>query len=479
MNTAQRIAKNSLVPIAAQLVNKVADAAFAIYVLRVLGSEGAGRYAFAVVTWLYIKTLSDCGLGVLATREIARRPETAGRWLGGGTTLRLLALLGLLPVVAALLAGYAAADRLAADTALAVALLVASIAPGALSDAATAVFNGRERMEVPALVTVLSTALKIAIAGLALLAGGGVVGLAGAALVVNTVTAGVLWALARPYAPRVRWWPGAATARRWLAVAWPLLLNGLLVNLFFRVDTYVIQAARGDEALGLYDAAYKFVNLTLIVPPYLTLALFPQLARQAEREPAALRRTLRRAIGYLLLLALPAAVATTMLADWLIWLLAGPAFLPGAAAALRVLIWFLPFSYVNGLVQYGLIALDRQRAITAIFAGTVVFNLLANLALVPAVGLLGAAAVTVASEVVLLAPLLALTRRALGPLGLAGVIWRPLAAAAVMAAVIALTAGLGAWPATLLGGLAYLAALLALGAWGEEERRLARALLGR
>jgi O-antigen/teichoic acid export membrane protein len=265
----------------------------------------------------------------------------------------------------------------------------------------------------------------------------------------------------------------------WLVTAWPLLLNNLLLSLFFRLDIYIIQSARGEVELGLYGAAYKFINLTLIVPPYLTLALFPRLARQAERDPLALRATLRQASGYLLMLALPAAVATTALADSFIWLLAGSAFLPGAADALRLLIWFMPFSYVNGLIQYGLIALDRQRTLTLAFAVTVAFNLVANLALVPRLGYLAAGAITVASEVVLMIPLVLATRAALGPLGLASVAWRPLVATAAMAGVVLLAGGLGSWPAVLLGGLVYLIALLACGAWGAEERRLARALLGR
>jgi O-antigen/teichoic acid export membrane protein len=479
VNSVQRIAKNSLVPMAAQLANKLADVIFTAYVLRVLGETGNGRYAFAVVTWLLIKTISDFGLGVLATREVALRPDLAGLWLGAGTTLRLMVLVGLLPAVVALLAGYLTIGGLAGETALAVILLVISIAPGAAGDAATAVFNARERMEMPALVTVLSTGLKIVLAGLALAAGGGVIGLAAVSLVVNTVSGLVLWRLVRPLAPEVRWWPGGTQARQWLVVAWPLLLNSLLINLFFRLDAYILQSSRGEGELGLYDAAYKFINFTLIVPPYLTLALFPSLARQAKHDPAALRRTLRLAIGYLVMLALPVAVATTALADWLIWLLAGPAFLPGSATALRVLIWFLPFSYVNGIVQYALIALDRQRAITSAFAAVVIFNLAANLMLVPTYGYVGAAAVTVASEIVLLGPLLYVTRLGLGRLALGAAVWRPLAAGAVMIATAVLAGGLGPWLAVIMGGAAYLATLVALGAWGADERRLVRALFSR
>ena len=76
-------------------------------------ADAQGRYAFAVVTWLLIKTISDLGLGVLATREVARRPALAGLWLGAGTTLRLAALAGLLPAVVALLTIYLAVGGLA------------------------------------------------------------------------------------------------------------------------------------------------------------------------------------------------------------------------------------------------------------------------------------------------------------------------------------------------------------------------------
>ena len=187
MNSVQRFARNSLIPIVAQLVNKLADLAFALLAYRLLGPQGTGDYEFAIITWLYVKTISDFGLGVLATREVARDPAAAGRWLGAGTTLRLLTLLALLPLVAGVLAGYAAAGRLPAESLLAVLLLVASIVPAAPADAATAIFNARERMVTPALLTVLSTLLKVAIGAAALLAGAGIVGLAATAVVVNAV----------------------------------------------------------------------------------------------------------------------------------------------------------------------------------------------------------------------------------------------------------------------------------------------------
>jgi O-antigen/teichoic acid export membrane protein len=99
------------------------------------------------------------------------------------------------------------------------------------------------------------------------------------------------------------------------------------------------------------------------------------------------------------------------MADDLIWVLGGTAYLPDAATALRVLIWYLPLSYTTGVVQYALIAIARQQAITwACLVGTIV-NIGGNLLLIPVYGALAAAAMTIVTEIALLATLWPTLRR--------------------------------------------------------------------
>jgi O-antigen/teichoic acid export membrane protein len=120
---------------------------------------------------------------------------------------------------------------------------------------------------------------------------------------------------------------------------------------------------------------------------------------------------LARAIGVLQLLAWVGVVVVTVMADDLIWVLGGTAYLPDAATALRVLIWYLPLSYTTGVVQYALIAIARQQAITwAFLVGTIV-NIGGNLLLIPVYGALAAAAMTVVTEIALLATLWPTLRR--------------------------------------------------------------------
>jgi O-antigen/teichoic acid export membrane protein len=226
--------------------------------------------------------------------------------------------------------------------------------------------------------------------------------------------------------------------------------------------------------------------MTTIVPAYFVAALFPVLARYAVTDRAALGRAYRHALALLQMIAWPVAVAATVLARELILLLGGQEFLPGAAWALAILIWFLPLSYANGVTQYVIIALRRQRQITLAFGIAAAFNLVANLLLTPHWSYLAAAALTVATEVVILLPFLRILRAEQVALSLPALAWRPAAAALLMgAAMLAIgslggdTAWLRATLAVLIGAPVYIAALWLLGAFGAEERALVRRALGR
>src|SRR5262249_33539193 len=151
-------------------------------------------------------------------------------------------------------------------------------------------------------------------------------------------------------------------------------------------------------------------------------------------------------------------------AEPIILVIAGPGYLPWSAWALQVLIWYLPISFVNGLLQYVLIAVNRQRTLSVAFAIGVVFNVVANFALIPTYGYLAAAVVTVVSEIVLLIPFLVVTLREVGSLSVAGVAWRPALAAVIMGVPVWLLSTWNIPLAILAGAVVYGTALLALGA---------------
>ena len=479
LSTAQRVFRNSAFPMAASLLNKAADLGFAVVMFRLLGAEGVGAYTFAGVLTTYFDIVVGWGLATLITRDVAQNPSIAGRYLGNATALRMMLWLGAAGVTALLTGPLAGPMGIEPPLALAIWLLVLGLVPSLLSGVVSALFMAHERMDLPAGVTVFSTISKVVLGLVALLLGWGYVGLAAVSIVTNVATLillavlyGVLFGLPRPSVdPRFVW--------LLLGTSFPLMVNGLLNQLFFKIDVLLLKPLAGDLALGWYSTAYKLIDGLQVIPASFVLALFPLLARYAQQDRRQLAHASETGLKVLLALAFPIAVGTTLLADAIILVLAGPGYLPESAWALRILIWYLPISFVNGLLQYVLIAVNRQRTLSVAFGVGVVFNVAANLALIPTYGYLAAALVTVASEVVLLAPFVWVSVREVGSLTLLGVAWRPALAAAVMALPVWL---LGAWsvPLAIVAGTAvYGGALLALRAVTPEERAELRALLRR
>jgi O-antigen/teichoic acid export membrane protein len=376
---------------------RIVDAAFALVYLRLLGRTDVGAYTFLVVFTTYLDTLIDFGLNALLARDISRGsvgPSAAFRVVSG---LRLgLWLLGL-PLVAIVYGPLRERTNISTDAALAGWIFYAALLPTVVAKTATGVLWAAERLDLTAVVSVLATVLRTVLGAAVLFGGLGLIGLAATSLATNIVTALVLWSFATRRAMATEG-PSAAHAA-WLRQSWPLFVNQLLQGLFFKVDALLLPGLAGTAAAGAYAAAYKVSEGAGIVSSSFTLALFPRLSRGSDLSGA-----YRLALRALLQIAFPLAAGIALLSEPIVAVVGGRDYLPDSAIALAILIAYLPLSYANGLTQYLLIAAGRQRLLTGAFVAALVFNLAANLLLIPRFGYVGAAWVTVASEVVLLVP---------------------------------------------------------------------------
>ncbi len=458
-----RFTRNALTPLVASGFDRAVFWIFWIVALRILGPERNGEYAFAVNLLTYFAALTDFGLATVLTRDIARRNADLRPLFGAGLVIRLRLVVLSAPLMFGLALIYFATGSVSGATVLTAAILAAGLLPTALGQAYASVYGAWERMDRRGLVAAGTSALTVGLGLLLLGAGAGVVGLAVAGTVSGSAS---LLALARPVGFHLLTTgaQGASHRIELFTSGFPLMLNGLLATAFVQLDILILQAIEGTTVVGHYNAAYKFINALNAVPAAVVLAAFPLMARAAE-NPEALSRWAARSWRILVSLAAPAAVLLFAFAEGLVGALLGDEFLPFTAQALAILIWFLPFSYLNGTLQYVVISLDRQWWLTPAFLITTLFNVAANLALVPVFGFQAAAATTIASEAVLLAMLVWILRRAgvlqrllepaLRPVLAAGCLaftawlmrdlpWIPAAAAgvAVYAAVLALSGGI-------------------------------------
>jgi O-antigen/teichoic acid export membrane protein len=502
----RRFAKNSLAPIILNLFIRGIDFVFALIMLRILGPADAGTYYYAVVIFGWFDTLTNFGLNLLLTREVARDRSSAGKFLLNSSVLRLaLAALGV-PVLIVFLAVRSAISPADTVAVTAIILLYVGLVPNSISYGLTALFYAFEKAELPAAVGTVTAILK-AVFGLAvLLLGWGVIGLAGVSILLNVITLAIMGWQARgvlrhasPPAPLHAGGEGSeesqqrqpvrsggevnrptidrALIRYMVSASWPLMLNNLLASLFFKIDVTLLEPLKGSEIVGKYSAAYKWIDAIGLIPSLFTLALLPIMSRQAHQDRAALQRNYHFAVKLLFMLALPIAVGTTFVAPTLITVLGGARFLPEGAIALQLMIWFLPIGWINSLTNYVLVALDLQRAMRWAFLAGVLFNVIANLIFIPLFSYQAAAIITIFSELVLQIAFYRLLRTALDPVPWGALLWKPCVAGLVMFAVLA-----ALWPllpilALVIATLLYPAALLALRPFSEWELGRVAALL--
>jgi O-antigen/teichoic acid export membrane protein len=478
-STARRVAKNSLAPMALNLMNRVVDFAFAALMLRVLGPDNAGKYYFAGVIVGWFEIFTNFGLNTLLTREVARDRAQANRFLANTTIMRLM-LLGLAtPLLLGVILLWQSQFGLEADTALAIVLLAVALVPSGISAGLTALFYAYEQAEHPAAITMVTVLLKVGLGTPVLLLGGGFVGLAAVAIAVNVATMLILAALALRLFFRPHWESDARLRREIARESWPLMINHLLATLFFKVDVPLLNSLRGNAVVGWYSTAYKWLDALNVIPSYFTLAAFPAMTRQAAESKDALLRSYHLSIKLLVIVALPLVIITIVLAEPLTLLLGGPAYLPHAAIALQLMVGSIPFGWLNSITNYVLIALGQQSKLTRAFLIALAFNVAANLILIPrtANGYEAAAVITIFSEIVEGAAFYYYLRRSLGPIRWLALFGPVVLAALVMAVVVALLLPAGALVALLAGLGAYGAGLVVLGAFGPQERALVRALL--
>jgi O-antigen/teichoic acid export membrane protein len=475
----KRIAKNSLAPMTMALLNRVIDFAFALLMLRILTPEGAGRFQFAVVLIGYAEILTRFGLGTLLTREVARDRTRSGSYFSNVAILRVILWLLSLPAMGVALWLYVLFGGVAIETAIAVGFFAVGLFFSNISDGLTALFYAHERAEYPAGISTITTIVRVSLGALALLLGGGVIGLAAGSVVANIVSATMLGISLFQKTVQPRFDNDPALRRHMLRESVPLMINHLLATLFFRIDILILQPTWGDRAVGYYGAAYKYIDGINIIPSYFTLAIFPLMSRYAHAARDSLVRAYILSLRLLLIIALPLAVGTPFVARELILILGGGQYLPESMIALQLLAWFLPFSFVNQVTQYVLIAIDQQRFLIRAFLIGVAFNVVANLVLIPTYGYRAAAITTIASEWALLIPFYYAVRKHLCHVPWVAVIWRPAVAATAMGAGLWLVADAHVLARLVCAVSVYAVVLVLVGGLRQPDMELVWRLLPR
>jgi O-antigen/teichoic acid export membrane protein len=401
----RRVASNTALQVAGKGALLAMGAVSIAVLTRYLGPERYGQYTLALMYMQLFAVLADVGLFTTVVREISRDPARTDELAGNALTLRLLlsvAMIALASLISLLL-------PYEPDVRVAILLAGGPLLFGMLTSSMVAVLQSRLRMgrAVVGEVTGRAVALGLAILVAALDLGFYAVMLAAGAgsLVVLLVT----WALTRPVAA-VRLHADRAVWRTLLGASLPLGLALAINEIYFRADSLIISLFEPFEQVGLYTLAYRMLEFALALGSIFLTTVFPLLSEAvAHDEPRALR-LIQSSTDALVLLAMPLVAGGLVVAPQLVELVSGADF-RDAATPLQILLLAGALSWVNGVFGFALVAKRRQLAALWLNLTALTVNVGLNLALVPLYGIVAAAVVTVASELVIFAGSIRLMRR--------------------------------------------------------------------
>lgn len=447
-NLALRLATNSVVQILGNGLASVISLGTFVAVTRGLGPAAYGDYVASISFLLLIVGVADSGLSSSVLRTISAAPER--------TVLTMRAALPLRVLVSVLTTGLviALAFSVPFNERVRLAILIGSVGAFAslLQLSLLPVLQAQLRMHWAVAANVAGRIVTLGLTLGAIERGFGFVGVIWAHVAGLGMTfLVVLLVVARtlPLRPTidVRYW--------WQLVRGSLAL-GLAIGLgiaYLRVDTVLLAVLLPASEVGLYGAAYKFLELTELITVAVGLSIFPVLARLVETSDLGVRAFAQRAFDILLALAAPVALLMVLFAEPLLTLAAGEAF-ADAAPALRLLGPYVILSFTNALLWRMLIAARRDRTLVLLGASILTLKVGLDVALVPVLGFVAAAGVAVAAESVSVLLAAIVLRREFGFLPRLN--YAPVVAggAATMAALGVWTPG--PWPlAAALGCAAY------------------------
>jgi O-antigen/teichoic acid export membrane protein len=396
----RRLASSSLIQGVGKLLTYVMAIAVMGLITRQLSIDGYGDYIIVITVFSLVQLIAQAGTTRIGVREAAKYPDDADSIVSAAITLRIVTsviIYGLTALGAQFLP-YSHEVKLAMIV-IAVSFIFYSTAMGLdvvflprinMVAAVVADFVNETFMVVAlvALLIVLRTYhmepsqvfyIVVAITALA-----------------NVLTFAVRWIGAR----RLTKFRLHIEPRHWrylLSLSIPMAVVGVMEQIQYRADAFIISLMRPEHDIAVYGLAVKTMDVVLTVPVVLIGTVFPVLARYALQDNARFQRAIQRVFNGSVVLAAPIVLMLILLAPGIVFIL-GSGKLPESALPLQILSFSALFNFIATLYSNLIIIYNRQSSLVWTYVMNIAINVGLNILLIPHYSYLGSAVITVLTE---------------------------------------------------------------------------------
>lgn len=476
MKQSQRIVKNAVTGIVAGVIGGVVYLATTIAIARnphVTVPE-FGKYQWVLAFAMIAQLVADSGLPRMMIREIAKDPTCVAKITGAAAGLIWFISL-IVFLIVGVLSIFLPFDR---DMKIAIMLMTFATLATFHGAGYSAVLRAFEDNELNYIGFIIKQVLLLSFILVMLYFRTGLIGFVIAHLTSNLA----LWAfyhiLVSKFYTKVKLQVDLPLWKELFLTAIPMGGGVMLRQLALHIDIFVLGLMTNMQTVGLFGGPYRLSWSLRTIPQTLSLPLYPLYSRTAHFSPQRFGEVYRQSLKFFTLISVPFAAFFMAWSKPLLTLALGARFLPALPAMQLLGLGLIPF-FVSCLFQYLFAALDAQKSF---FSSTLVGSVVRVILLVtlipryhppyvaPAIAFVCAEVLTVGMWIVQL-------NRLGQPAHALQILWRPIAAGVVMAAILYLVLDASlAWK--LVGAigalLSYCLVLWGLRTFSSEEINQAR-----
>lgn len=373
-----------------------------VWITRYLGPEQFGLLSYVQAFVALFSALASLGLDGIVVRNIVRNPGASEEILGSAFILKLSGgILTLFLILSSiwLLHPYDALTR----------WLVGIIAAGTVFQSFDIIdFWFQAKVSSKYTVYAKNTAfLVISALKVALIIGGApLLAFAWAGLAEVVIGAAGLLMVYRIAGHSITGWRGSLKrGKELIGESWPLILSGVVIMIYMRIDQIMLGYMLGSEAVGIYSAATRISEIGYFVPTAIVSSVFPSIIEAKQISEELYNRRLHKLFVIMAALAYAIAIPMTFMSGWVVELLYGNKYFE-AGPVLSIHIWASVFVFLQ--ICIGRWFVNENLQVQAFYGNLsgAALNVFLNLLLIPHFGVKGAAISTICSfGLVVLSPI--------------------------------------------------------------------------
>lgn len=466
LNLTQKIAYNALF----SAVARVIEVAIALVIIglttRYLGGGGFGDYII-VITFVYIfSVIADLGLYSVVVREISREGADEEKIVNNAWTLRLVAgffILGSAFFVS-LIFPYSESVKLGIG--------IAAIGFWILSNIQVlmGLFQKHLAMDKVAVAEISGRIIQLLFVWICVKFDLGFL------YIIFSIFLGAIFNFALilfftskyiKIRPRFdfKFW------KKLLKQAYPLAISAILVLIYFKLDTIFLSVMKPREAVGVYGLSYKILENLIFFPAMIVGLTMPIMSRLIFTDKAKFQSVAQRTLNFLIIAVVPMVVGVVFVSDKIIKLLGGGKGFDDSPFVLNILMAALGFIFLGALFSNIIIAANKQKILAQIYFIGMVFNIITNFIFIPRYSYFGAAATTVATELLVTILMIWVVYRSVKFVPSFAVLFKAFLAASLMALALYHFNYLNIFYLIILGAAVYLPVIYLIGGVSKEEIR--------